>query len=83
MRKNNRGFASLTPEQMKAVAAKGGKKAHETGRAHKFTSEQARIAGTLGGKKVSANKEYMAEIGKKGGKQKAANILARNRGEAK
>jgi hypothetical protein len=50
MEKQRRGFALLTPERRKAVSALGGAKAHATGRAHKFTSEEARDAGRKGGK---------------------------------
>jgi general stress protein YciG len=45
----NQGFASLSPEQRFAVASKGGKAAHAAGVAHKFTSEEARLAGEKGG----------------------------------
>jgi uncharacterized protein len=44
-----RGFATFSPEKMRAVASKGGKAAHALGRAHKWTSEEAQIAGRKGG----------------------------------
>ncbi len=40
-----RGFAVLSPEKKREVASMGGKAAHEHGRAHRFTSEEARAAG--------------------------------------
>jgi general stress protein YciG len=46
---STRGFASLTPEKMREIASKGGKAAHAKGTAHKFTSEEAKIAGRKGG----------------------------------
>lgn len=40
-----RGFAGLTVEERKRVAAMGGTAAHAGGKAHQFTSEQAKAAG--------------------------------------
>lgn len=65
--KSKRGFASLTPEKRRELASKGGKAAHALGRAHEYTSEEAREAGKKGGAVTSANREHMAEIGKLGG----------------
>jgi len=48
MRKR-RGFAMLTPEQVRELARQGGKAAHRAGTAHEFTSEEARAAGRKGG----------------------------------
>jgi general stress protein YciG len=62
-----RGFASMDKEQRRLIASKGGKAAHRLGRAHKYTSEQARAAGRKGGISVSQNRDHMAEIGRKGG----------------
>lgn len=62
-----RGFASMDQEKQREIASKGGKAAHESGRAHEFTPEEAREAGRKGGKAVSQNREHMAEIGRKGG----------------
>jgi general stress protein YciG len=45
-----RGFASMSPEKKREIASKGGKAAHQLGTAHKWTSEEARIAGQKGGK---------------------------------
>ncbi|HMG69239.1 MAG TPA: KGG domain-containing protein [Chitinophagaceae bacterium] len=63
-----RGFASMDPERQRAIASQGGRAAHENGRAHKFNSEEAREAGQKGGEKVSRDREYMAEIGRRGGR---------------
>ncbi|SRR5258706_9476514 len=62
-----RGFASMDREQRRQIASKGGKAAHRLGRAHKYTSEQAREAGRKGGIAVSQNRDHMAQIGRKGG----------------
>lgn len=40
-----RGFAGMTVEQRKAIASKGGIAAHEKGTAHRWTSEEAKLAG--------------------------------------
>jgi uncharacterized protein len=65
------GFASLTPERRAEIARIGGRTAHEQGRAHEFTPEQARDAGRKGGKIVASDKNHMREIGSKGGKTRA------------
>ena len=64
---SKRGFASMDPEQQRAISREGGKAAHQQGVAHKFTSEEARAAGKKGGEAVSRNREHMAAIGRKGG----------------
>ena len=72
-----RGFASMTEQQRKDIASKGGKAAHRRGVAHQFTSETARAAGRKGGKSVAAKPGHMAEIGAKGGRAKR-DILSRD-----
>ncbi|MGH9421130.1 MAG: KGG domain-containing protein [Thermoanaerobaculia bacterium] len=49
MRKTPRGFAAMDPQAQRAIAAKGGRAAHQKGTAHEFTSEEARVAGRKGG----------------------------------
>jgi len=44
-----RGFAAMDRDKLRAIASKGGKKAHEAGTAHQFTVEEARVAGKKGG----------------------------------
>jgi general stress protein YciG len=46
-----RGFAAMSKEKQKLIASKGGKTAHKLGKAHQFTSEEAKRAGKIGGKK--------------------------------
>ncbi len=48
--KKPRGFAAISVERRKEIAAMGGRKAHQNGRAHKFTSEEAKAAHALRGK---------------------------------
>jgi uncharacterized protein len=40
-----RGFAAMSPEKKREIAGMGGRAAHATGRAHQFSSEEARAAG--------------------------------------
>ena len=44
-----RGFAAMSPETQRRIASEGGRASHESGRAHKWTSESARDAGRKGG----------------------------------
>ncbi len=48
-RKERRGFASMSPEQQREIASKGGRAAHQKGTAHEWTSDEARRAGRKGG----------------------------------
>lgn len=43
------GFAVMTPERRREIAAMGGTAAHAKGKAHRFTSEEAIAAGRIGG----------------------------------
>src|SRR5437763_4663735 len=70
-RTRNRGFASMDQHRQKEIARKGGRAAHEKGKAHEFTPDEARAAGRKGGEKVSVNRRHMAEIGRRGGKSSA------------
>ncbi len=45
-----RGFAAMSPEKVREIAAKGGKAAHVAGTAHRFTADEAKAAGIKGGK---------------------------------
>jgi general stress protein YciG len=42
--KSKRGLANVSPERRREIASKGGKAAHAQGKAHVFTSEEAREA---------------------------------------
>ncbi|ARO87269.1 general stress protein [Nitrosospira lacus] len=46
---SKRGFASMDKDKQREIASKGGKAAHEKGSAHRFTSEEASLAGQKGG----------------------------------
>lgn len=47
--KQKKGFAVMTVEQRRAIASLGGKAAHAGGKAHQFTSDEAKTAGAKGG----------------------------------
>lgn len=62
--KSRRGFASMSPEQRSKIASKGGKSAHAAGTAHKFTTDEAKNAGSKGGRAphVSRGKPKAAPV---------------------
>jgi uncharacterized protein len=45
----DRGFASMERQRQLRLASKGGIMAHRLGRAHEWTSDEAKIAGRKGG----------------------------------
>lgn len=57
----------MSAEERRRIASMGGKAAHQQGKAHQFTVEEAREAGRKGGEAVSNDREHMAEIGRRGG----------------
>ncbi|MGI4872742.1 MAG: KGG domain-containing protein [Janthinobacterium lividum] len=48
--KSRRGFAAMSPEQQRQIASQGGRASHQSGNGHRFSSEEAREAGKVGGK---------------------------------
>jgi general stress protein YciG len=63
----------MDPNKQKEIASKGGKAAHAQGRAHEFTSDEARTAGRKGGEAVSRDRAHMAAIGRAGGQARGRN----------
>jgi hypothetical protein len=57
MSKADRGFASMSRAAQREIARKGGLAAHAKGSAHQWTSEEAKKAGSLGGKAVHAKRK--------------------------
>jgi general stress protein YciG len=47
--RKRRGFACMDRERVREIGRRGGQAAHAGGRAHEFTSEEARVAGRKGG----------------------------------
>jgi general stress protein YciG len=83
-RKSGRGFAAMDAAKQREIASKGGKAAHESGRAHEFTSEEARVAGRKGGEAAHESgraHEFTSEearaAGRKGGEASHANRAMR------
>jgi len=79
--KLRRGFASMDLEKRRIIASRGGKAAHEKGRAHVFTSEEAREAGRKGGhaahERGTAHQftsEEARAAGRKGGQRSRAKL---------
>ena len=79
MTKRDSGFASMNQDKRREISSQGGKAAHQQGRAHTFTAEEARAAGRKGGLATSTDRERMAEIGRLGGLKRAEN--RKKRGE--
>jgi len=72
-----RGFAVLDAERRREIARLGGQTAHKNGNAHRFNPEEASEAGKKGGATVSENRNYMADIGRRGGLAKRGYKLRR------
>ena len=77
---SKRGFASMDPAKQREIASKGGRAAHAQGKAHEFTSEEARAAGRKGGEAAHARgtaheftSEEARQAGQKGGQHSRAN----------
>jgi uncharacterized protein len=49
MGKEDRGFASMDKAKQRQIASLGGRAAHQKGRAHEWSSAEAREAGRKGG----------------------------------
>lgn len=71
MPKQKRGFAAMDPQKQLELARQGGRAAHKSGNAHRFTSEEATAAGRKGGLKTGANMKRMRRIAKLGGQARA------------
>lgn len=61
-----RGFAAMTPERRRELARKGGKRVAELGTGHKWTSEDAKMAGYIGGVRTAANRRARVAAEKQG-----------------
>lgn len=59
----------MSDQRQRAIAAEGGRAAHEQGTAHEFSPVEARQAGQKGGQAVSRDRSHMAAIGRKGGER--------------
>lgn len=70
VRTQKRGFAAMDGEQHRQLASAGGRAVQATGRAHRWTAEEARAQGEAGGAVVRERfgKEHFRELGRRGGK---------------
>ena len=75
-RTSRRGFASMDPNQQRAIASEGGRAAHRSGNAHEFTSEEARRAGSMS-RKNSANRGREASANPGDGAQQASDTTTK------
>jgi general stress protein YciG len=57
--KRPRGFAVLDRARVREIAREGGRAAHARGTAHEFTSEEARLAGSKGGRATRTKRKAM------------------------
>lgn len=69
-KKARRGFAAMDPAKQRELASRGGKAAQASGHGHQFTPEEARAAGQRGGAVVSRDRQHMAAIGSRGGRNR-------------
>jgi hypothetical protein len=49
VRRERRGFASMSSEKQREIASRGGRAAHQKGTAHEWNTDEARSAGRKGG----------------------------------
>lgn len=62
VRKERRGFASMSLEKQREIASKGGRAAHEKGTAHEWTPDEARAAGRKGGQISRGGRGRLAPV---------------------
>jgi uncharacterized protein len=72
VRKERRGFASMSPEKQREIASKGGRAAHEKGTAHEWTPDEARAAGRKGGQISRGGRGRLVTMGPEGSTLEAA-----------
>lgn len=63
------------PEKQRELAARAGRAAQQSGRAHRFDSEEAREAGRISGLLVSQDRSHMSELGRLSAEKRAAREL--------
>ena len=54
--RRRRGFAAMDPKLVSELASRSGKAAQRAGTAHRFNSEEARVAGRKGGQATGAKR---------------------------
>ncbi|HYE04686.1 MAG TPA: KGG domain-containing protein [Planctomycetota bacterium] len=66
----------FTTEEAREAGRKGGKACQESGQAPRFTSDSGREAGRRGGAAVSRDRSHMAEIGRRGARNRRHGAVA-------
>jgi general stress protein YciG len=81
---SKRGFAAMSPEKRREIAALGGKALHASGKAHRFTSQEASEAGRKGSAVAHARgtahrftSDEARAAGQKGGKARGTKGVPR------
>ncbi len=54
----------MTKERHLALSAKGGRSAQRQGKAHRWTAEEAQVAGRKGGKRTAKDPKHMSKVGR-------------------
>lgn len=62
-----RGFAAMDADKQREIASDGGRAAHRSGHAHKFTTEEARAAGRKSHESREAKKAAAKAAAPQGG----------------
>lgn len=75
--KRPQGFAAISPERRREIAAAGGRAAHARGTGHRFSPQEAADAGRRGGQSVARDRRHMQAIGRLGGTASGASKAAR------
>jgi len=69
--KKKRGFAAMTPEQRRRIASLGGKAVQRSGKAHRYTHDEAVAAGRKGGLKSQGGvTRFTSESGRKASRKR-------------
>lgn len=55
--KQRRGFACMDPQRQREIASLGGRTAHQLGVGHEYTTAEAKIAGSKGGKSKARKRQ--------------------------
>jgi|SRR5208282_1552221 len=76
---HRRGFGSMTPEQVRALGARGGKRAHKRKTAHRYSKEEASAAGKKSAAAREKIKSDKAAKAKKRAETRAAKKAERER----
>ena len=58
--RRRRGFAAMDPKLVSELASRGGKAAQRAGTAHRFNTDEARVAGRKGGQATGAKRRAKA-----------------------